>query len=583
MDRGEELGERDHRGCILFGIGFAPAIMREACHNVGKIFMSRWGGDGSMEEGTGDGEDFWEGDIEGDDEIEKGVEGEKGVDRGFSVPGVLIGFREFVEKEEEDGDEGGFGRIGEEKEFSSEFQRKSLLLTTSDPDRMDNHQESIPLPIKRLVMPTAIGEIDPDPIPDRKGQRVKALLLDPLGQRWTHILSFLDKRKDGKIFRYWDKEIISMRMTRGEGVMLVMMGMIIILMIVAVVIGIRTMERYDGKKNMPAWFEKADELYFQMVGRPIDLVSLKYYSIKTSGMSMTQSIKFIQEDLEEYQSQVKRGAMRAKKSRIVIAGLLQNAAFQIPRLRDQCKIIAASYQDYRVVIVENNSKDESRKYLLEWAAKDPKVIILCQDPFVTQAKECDINYLFARTVPDDHSPMPQRIQKMAFLRNIYMEHIHQYYKNYDFLCVMDMDLQGLFPLDGLMHTMYLLDSNSQGGKSIDGVAGNGMLLRDSEDFYYYDSFAFVEENESPMWEDARSKSEHDTYVHQNITQRYSSQMMPDKVRSAFGGVALYRLPAVIKNRYDYSSTHYSCEHSFFHRTLSIWVNPRLLLLIERNG
>jgi hypothetical protein len=110
-----------------------------------------------------------------------------------------------------------------------------------------------------------------------------------------------------------------------------------------------------------------------------------------------------------------------------------------------------------------------------------------------------------------------------------------------------------------------------------------MLLREKDEFFYYDSFAHVEENEPIMWENAADKAQHDTFVHMHITHRYSSQMVPDKVTSAFGGIALYKIASILKRRYNYSAEYLCCEHSFFHESMHVYVNPRFLFLIEKNG
>jgi len=340
-------------------------------------------------------------------------------------------------------------------------------------------------------------------------------------------------------------------------------------------------EKYN-LTSKPLWFEKIEEEFFSRLQRPLDIVHLRYYSIQTRHMSLTRSTKYIQDDLLSYSKQVETGKKQAKKSTIVIAGLLQNAAFHIPSLIQRCQTMVSDFRDYRIVIVENNSTDDSRKYLLEWAVRDPKVIILCNDPFITQIAECDISSLFVKSGnADEHSPFPSRIQRMSYLRNIYLEHIKHYYSHFTYLCVMDMDLQGNLFLDGFYHSIYLLQEN----KKIDGITGNGMILLESDNFYYYDSFAHIEDNEPIMWENTSDKSQHDNYVHTHITHRYSSQMIHDKVRSAFGGIAIYTLTSIKKhkNKYDFSSNYYSCEHAFFHTNLNIWVNPRFLFLITKNG
>lgn len=349
-------------------------------------------------------------------------------------------------------------------------------------------------------------------------------------------------------------------------------------MIGIVIVGImimRTWENYDA----PLWFEKIQEEFMKYLERPIDPVHIRYYNIKTTHLSPERSRKLITDDLIAYTDNVQKGKKKASDSRIIIAGLIQNGAFQITELIRRCNDITRSFKDYRIVIVENNSIDSTRELLLEWTTKDPKVIILCQDPFQANAEECDLSKVFDRMDPMDHSPMPSRIKRMSFLRNVYMNHIQHYYKDYDFLCIMDLDLKGSLFMDGLLHSLHLLDEN----KNMDAIAGNGMLMKNQDEFYYYDSFAHVDQNESMMWENTVDKSDHDTFVHLHITHRYSSQMIPDRVLSAFGGIALYRLSEVVDRKYNYSSHHLCCEHSFFHKDLRVYVNPRFLFLIEKNG
>lgn len=97
-------------------------------------------------------------------------------------------------------------------------------------------------------------------------------------------------------------------------------------------------------------------------------------------------------------------------------------------------------------------------------------MILCRDAFSVNTAECDISHLFSDPQDTDHSPRPDRIYRMAFLRNIYMDHIRHYYPKFDFLCIMDMDLHGSLYMDGYKHAIRLLSD-----KTRDAVACNGMI------------------------------------------------------------------------------------------------------------
>lgn len=335
-------------------------------------------------------------------------------------------------------------------------------------------------------------------------------------------------------------------------------------------------EQYENNNQIdPIWNNEATEMFFQLFQRSIDPIHMTYYKKITNNLTPHKSIRTIQNDLKKYKDEVEVGKKKSKDAKIVIAGLIQNGARQITSLRERCKKIVSHFKDYRIVILENNSIDSTRSDLLEWTRQDTRVKILCQDPFVTNSDECNIDG--SSSGVKDSSPMPNRIRKMATLRNIYLDHINHYYKDFDFLCVMDMDLEGELFLDGFFHGLGLLKP------SVDGIVCNGMIKMEDDSFYYYDSFAYLEQHDTPFMTDITQKSEHDNYVHIYMTHLYSTQMVPDRVQSAFGGCAIYNLKSMLKNRYDFSHTTFMCEHTFFHEKKKIYVDPRMIFLITRNG
>lgn len=355
-----------------------------------------------------------------------------------------------------------------------------------------------------------------------------------------------------------------------------MVVIVVVVLLVVIIRTIRKKERYEEQPLVPpAWFDTLTEKFFSSLQRPVDVVNQRYYRYITKNLPLSKASMTIDEDFKKYTSEVEKGKELARGSKIIVTGLLQNCFRQIPQLMERCMRIVSMFKDYRIVILENNSSDDSRKYLLEWAEKNKKVTILCNDAYAINTAECDI---FSAKSSNDHSPMPDRIQRMAYLRNIYMDHVSHYYKDFDYMCVMDMDLDGELMIDGFFHSLWVMEK-----KKASGVAGNGVILRDNGDFYYYDSFAHVEVDEPHIMTDIASKSEHDNYVHINMTHLYTTQMTPDRVRSAFGGIAIYDLKRIINHRYSYSSTFLSCEHAFFHDNMVLYVDPRFIFVIDKNG
>lgn len=336
-------------------------------------------------------------------------------------------------------------------------------------------------------------------------------------------------------------------------------------------------EKFQPEEN--PWYEKTIEEFFNRFQRDLDPIHVRYFDTHCKYQSLQKNIQWIQKDLEKYQQEVLLGEKASKNSSIIIAGLIRNGAFQIAELKQRCSGIISHFKSYKIIIVENNSTDNTRDFLLEWVKEDPNVILLCQDIFSVNHTECDISNLFPKSENLGASPLPARIQKMSFLRNIYLKHIQHYYSDYDYLCVMDMDLKGNLYLDGFLQSFFLLSSS----KNIDAIACNGVIQNSEDHFYYYDSFAHIELGDPYVWENQTAKSNHDKYVHTHITLKYSTKMNLDRVRSAFGGVVLYKMDKIKNASYDFSPNFFSCEHSYFHKNLTIMVNPRFIFIISQNG
>lgn len=354
-------------------------------------------------------------------------------------------------------------------------------------------------------------------------------------------------------------------------------GILILVVFLVAVIAVATCCFYPEAYEKPhsVWHNEATDEFIKLFQRSIDPVHLAYYKRLVANLSPQKALRVLRDDMRKHKEEVDRGRVWAKDKRIVVAGLLQNAADQVPDLQARCKRIVTHFKDYRIIVLENNSTDGSREELLAWAAHDPRVKVLCQNPYIANADECFID---GSSGVKDKSPMPNRIRKMATLRNIYLTHIGHYYKDFDLLCVMDMDLEGELFADGFFHGVGVLSS-----PKVDAVACNGMLKTDDDAFYYYDSFAYVEEHDPPVLNDMSEKSEHDNYVHIYMTQLYCSQMTPDRVQSAFGGCVLYKLAPALQARYDFSQNSFVCEHTYFHQKMRLYVDPRMVFMITKNG
>jgi len=385
-------------------------------------------------------------------------------------------------------------------------------------------------------------------------------------------------------------------------------------------------ESYDhdhhNKHNKDQYLEEYYQFYFH---RRIDPISLDYYR--------NLSVKMV-DDLSSYRQRVMDGYQKAQSAHLIVAGLVRNAESNIPHLRWLDSQFLSAFSSVQWVIVENNSRDDTRARLLEWSSssyspsssspflpslsegddaegeekkqeeeeRDPSPVhILC--PFDLHHGNHHECFLPSYRKEFGHDPSYERIRRLAHLRNFYLDYIQLHLipkssastvlpSSDFFLMVLDCDLHGDVPLDGIMHSLsYMFEF-----PSISGIACNGLvpdpepsksLKMSSPRFSYYDTFAYVEEGEPIEWPSLRAQQRHHWTVRSKTSGRSASDL--DRLRpvkSAFGGMALYRWEAIQRSgaRYSHSAhpQRYSCEHSHFHGAVggSMFVNPRMLYIID---
>lgn len=272
--------------------------------------------------------------------------------------------------------------------------------------------------------------------------------------------------------------------------------------------------------------------------------------------------------------QIKKGLSHAKNKKIVIAGLLRDVARRIPEIKKKTKALANLFQDYRILIVENDSQDSTRELLLEWAREDPKVIILgCG----RNVKTCSLNK--GRSKTRGHSVYRSRIEKMAFLRNIYLSEVTSNFSDFDYLAVWDLDIVGTVYLDGVAHSLSVLEEEPD----TSAICAYGIYTWGPFKLYY-DTYATLESGDNFH---IQNKLIHD--LRKGLSFQYSRGDPPKEVISCFSGFTIYKIPEVIKSKYGTTppedpSKNLECEHVFLHRRLpgKIKMNPNMVHLVVLN-
>ncbi len=255
----------------------------------------------------------------------------------------------------------------------------------------------------------------------------------------------------------------------------------------------------------------------------------------------------------DYRQLLTLGQSRMRQSTAVICGLARDVAEVLPVTIARIARIGECFGDYRVVIYENDSRDDTRPLLLAWARHNHRV------------------HLIAETIGDPVNPCArclQRATRMANYRNRYLDVLRSEFASFDYALVLDTDLKGGWSYDGIANTI--------GHDGWDFVGSNGIIFkrlgRDLNVPIQYDAWAF-------RW-DADFSALPTGSVNDLQWQR-GQPLVP--VTSCFGGLGVYRMPALLSARYsgwdsEHIPLHQLMRNNGFHR---MFINPSQIALYGR--
>ena len=255
----------------------------------------------------------------------------------------------------------------------------------------------------------------------------------------------------------------------------------------------------------------------------------------------------------DYRQLVTLGQSRMEQATAVICGLARDVAEILPVTIARIERIGERFADYRVVIYENDSRDDTRALLLAWAQYNPRIHVVLE------------------TIGDPVNPCArclQRAARMANYRNRCLDVIRSDYADFDYTLVLDTDLKGGWSYDGIANTF--------GHDGWDFVGSNGIIFkrlgRDLNVPVQYDAWAFrLDENFTALPTGSV-----------NVMQWQRGQPMVP-VTSCFGGLGIYRMPALLSARYsgwdsEHIPLHQAMRHNGFHR---MFINPSQIALYGR--
>ena len=259
------------------------------------------------------------------------------------------------------------------------------------------------------------------------------------------------------------------------------------------------------------------------------------------------------------------------QSSLAICGLAKNCARTLPENINFIEEISSFFKLVKVVVVENGSTDSTRVQLNSWATRNQTVKIVDGDlaAFAANKLTPDVNYYYSK----------YRIARLAHLRNQYLQEIKLSGISFDYLLVMDFDVDKI-SIEGV------LDSFAQ-QKSWDVVSAFGYSISPRLRRRYHDTFAlvFLENAHLPQTERSIKNIQQDW-----VPDRTNNNLFP--LFSAFGGLSIYKWDLVKNLKYEVmqnedSQVEVRCEHYSICAQLQatagirVVLNPYMHLRYER--
>jgi hypothetical protein len=275
---------------------------------------------------------------------------------------------------------------------------------------------------------------------------------------------------------------------------------------------------------------------------------------------------------------LKLGSSQMLKHKIVIAGITRDNGKDLPVSIKYIEHLGSFFKDYRVILFENDSQDNSKSILKIWSESNKKVKIISQNFFIKKR----ISHSF-----------------LAKIRNYYLnEFFKSEYDDFDMLIVVDLDMKAI-DVRGVQSSFAQINQ-------WEAVCSNGV----KNDLKMYDAFAFRSkefpwsmrewhkicanslDTRHPSCKEHNNKNifykllsfrlgwQKDTrlywlYIVPQIQKKYPINGELEPVSSCFGGMAIY------KRRYikdcTYQSNENDCEHVEFHNCLINTNNGRMFL------
>ncbi len=217
--------------------------------------------------------------------------------------------------------------------------------------------------------------------------------------------------------------------------------------------------------------------------------------------------------------------------RVLICGVCRNVESRLEKTIMIMESIGRLFDDYRILVYENNSTDQTQTILLSWAQANPKVWVKSE---ILSRKE--LEDLIINVHSDGSLFIPEQISRA---RNIVLEEaLSPAYEDFPYLIWMDMDFVKFPNLDGFIDTFHSL-------QEWDAVFAYGVDPANM----YWDWYAFRDAN-YPIGSELLGMDW--WYMDKQLSLSQKDPWYP--VYSAFGGCGIYKKSSIQGCRYSALAT-----------------------------
>ena len=117
------------------------------------------------------------------------------------------------------------------------------------------------------------------------------------------------------------------------------------------------------------------------------VISIIFAVICVTAIGAYHSIYFFDRTINERipaldaldQNMLNQGATEMKKHKVVICGITRDDAQHFGKMKDYIEYLGKTFQDYRVIIFENDSTDCTKELLSMWQTQNNKIKIVSED------------------------------------------------------------------------------------------------------------------------------------------------------------------------------------------------------------